>query len=323
MTVDIYIDLEDYLRSIYLYEIAEETHNQFVHKRLIIVSQVINLVAHIRSFFKHRCIGTRIFLVYGDDSFNGHTKYYPNFNAHKYKEAIDFNHKKSIIESQLSMIKLICGYIHDVYYIRKSCDFTTFVNFNNNPVIAGKPVIVWTKSVYAHLLAANNEYIYLMRPKKYKGEDLSYIVTNRNVLQSLYYNVNQNLIPMINGLHSGTLGILFTLLGNREFSMARLCNITTAVKMIYDAVASNSLIMGVNSDPVFVYNGLKGIDKYCDLDTFCRRFYAVDLYMQSLLYGSTVESMDCTWNINLSDPISLRNINNSYFADNPLDLNSL
>ena len=53
------------------------------------------------------------------------------------------------------------------------------------------------------------------------------------------------------------------------------------------------------------------------------RFNTVDLIVQSKIYDSTIEANDMQWYINLKDPKTVKDINNKYFADNPLDLNNL
>ena len=70
-------------------------------------------------------------------------------------------------------------------------------------------------------------------------------------------------------------------------------------------------------------NPLIKIDNKIDLFNFKYRFNAVDLVFQHRLYSLMPESKDTSWLINLSDPDTVKNINNTYFIDNPLDLNSL
>ena len=77
------------------------------------------------------------------------------------------------------------------------------------------------------------------------------------------------------------------------------------------------------TDIDYVYHALEGIVKYVDPTTFKFRFNAVDLVFQHRIYNSSAESKDISWYINLSDPNTVRHINNTYFADNPLDLNNL
>ena len=65
------------------------------------------------------------------------------------------------------------------------------------------------------------------------------------------------------------------------------------------------------------------ISNKIDAYNFKYRFNAVDLVFQHRLYTMMAESKDISWLINLNDPDTVKDINNKYFIDNPLDLNAL
>lgn len=320
--VDIYVDLEDFFKAIYDNQIVTEYNTKYTNKRFVIASQTINLAAHIRGYFRHRGIYARIFLVYAEDTNDNHRRYYKDFNSFRYKNAIDYEYKHNLINSQLELVKILAGYISGVYFIKKSSDFVAFVNSNNNPKIADKPIFLYTKSEYAYLLVDSDPNIYIMRPKKYRSEDNSFIVSNNNAVKIMYNSINQKYNAYLNSIPSGYLHILMTLTGNARTNIHRLCNNSTALKIVNDAIC-NMRILPMGVDPIFIYNNLYGVEKYCSLAEFSDRFNSIDLFNQLLIYNNSIESKDITWHIDLSDPQSLRNINNTYFADNPLDLNNL
>ena len=68
--IDIYIDLYDMLKNLYSIDI-------YSNKQFIIVSSVINLVAHMREFYWSRYrVNIRIYLVYGSEESNNHKQFY-------------------------------------------------------------------------------------------------------------------------------------------------------------------------------------------------------------------------------------------------------
>jgi hypothetical protein len=77
------------------------------------------------------------------------------------------------------------------------------------------------------------------------------------------------------------------------------------------------------TDVDYMYSSMPELSKYIDKTNFAFRYNAVDLLYQHLLYKQMPESLDYSWLIDLKDPESIRDINNRYFVDNPLDLNSL
>ena len=177
--VDIYIDLYDMLKKLYSIDI-------YANKQFTIVSSVINLAAHMREFYWTRYhVNSRIYLIYATEESNNHKQFYPGFSDFKLKEMMNYQKINDIIESQLEMVKILCAYIYNVYYIRKTTDFSMFTydNIINNPTI---PAIVLTKSKYAYQLPAMCSNVFLLRPKKSKGEDTSYAITCNNVFFAIF-----------------------------------------------------------------------------------------------------------------------------------------
>ena len=118
------------------------------------------------------------------------------------------------------------------------------------------------------------------------------------------------------------LSLIMTLNGLPSKKLLTMVNITTAVGRIYKAITENKIINDYNSDINYVYNQLELFSKI-DQDNFRLRFNAVDLVFQHRLYYHMAECKDISWLIDLQDPDTVKNINNKYFADNPLDLNAL
>lgn len=315
--IDIYIDLYDILKPIYTKEV-------YANKKYVIVSSIINLAAHLRGYFwtRHR-LHTRIFLVYGEAITLQHKQFYPTFGDEKFKETNNYERNKNFINSQLELVKILCAYIYDVYYIHKNSDFSMFVydNIVNNQKI---PAIILSKSKYAYQIPAllNNSVIF--RPKKYSGEDISFVVSRASVNQTFYNKIsNTTVLDRLSRINPSLLSLMISLTGLPSYNLKTLLNITTASKLVDDAISFNRIINDYNNDINYVYNSLIGLDKYIDPVSFSYRFNAVDIVTQHRIYNSTAEARDISWYINLNDPNTIKDINNKYFIDNPLDLNNL
>ena len=318
--VNVYVDLFNMLEPLYTREIT-------ANKKYTIVSSIINLAAHIRQYFwKRQYCTTRIYLVYGEDTSLNHRQFYQSFGDTKYRETIDFPRKHQIVSSQLEMVKILAAYIPEVYFVKRTTNFAMFVyndlvvNDKNNTIA---PVVI-TKSKYAYQLPSIFPKVKIFRPKKSKDGDSSYVITSRTVFRHFFKNINaQTTLERFNVLHPALLSLMITLTGLPSYNFNTLMNATMASKLVIDAISNNRIINNYNSDIDYVYNSLIGIDKYIDPTTFKYRFNAVDLSTQYRIYNSSSESRDITWLINLNDPETVREINDKYFYDNPLDLNSL
>ena len=316
-TVDVYIDLYDYLKPIY-------TKDIYANKRFLIVSSIINLAAHIRGFFRtrHR-LYTRIYLVYGESTTNQHKIFYPSFGDDSFRQTINYQKNNEFIKSQLQLLKILCGYIPDVYYIERKSDFSmfTFDNIYKNPTL---PTVIFTKSKYVYQIPAMLPNAKIFRPKKTKDGDVSYIVSKPYVYGNIYNKIADiHTLDRLSKINPELCGIMLTLTGLPSFGVNSIFNIRTASKMLYDAIEQGRILNGYTSDIDYIYNNISGIENKIDPVTFKYRFNAIDLLYQYRIYNSTAEARDISWQINLDDPKTVQDINNRYFVDNPLDLNSL
>ena len=316
-TVDIYIDLYDILKKIY-------TTNTKINKKFIIVSSIINLAAHYRGYFwsRHR-LYTNIFLVYGDNISNNQKQFIPTFGNDEFRKTKNYDKSNIFINSQLELVKILVGYIDNVYYIRRRSHFSAFVYHNiitNNSI---NPSIIISKDKYNYQLPALNNNIIIFRPKKYNSQDISYYINKNNVYDCFYSKSSKDTLDNLHKLNPELLSLLLSLNGLPKYNLYSLMNINTAVKLLLDAINKNKIINGYNSDIKYIASNLNGLNNYVDNVSLEYRFNAVDLLVQSKIYESTIESKDMQWYINLKDPKTVKDINNKYFADNPLDLNNL
>jgi hypothetical protein len=233
--IDVYIDLKNMLSKLYVMDV-------FSNKRFSICAAIINLAAHIRGYYKtrHR-LWARIFLVYGEDSSSNHRQFYQKFGEDIFSQE-NFKHQETnkFIHSQLELVKILCAYINELYFIYKSADFSMFTygNILNNP---DRLSIVITKSKYNFQIPVFAKNCFLIRPLKMYNqsaglvEDNSYVVYKNNALTTAYKKHNLNKLVKIN---PELMSLVWTLNGLPEKNVHQLVNITRATKMILDPIES-------------------------------------------------------------------------------------
>ena len=233
-----------------------------------------------------------------------------------------YDNTNSYIESQLELLKILVAYIEGVYLIKRTTNCSMFIyeNISKNMDV---PAVIITKDKLCYQLPALFNNAVILRPSKKNAEDISFYVNKSNVLARSFKTNNDKTLGYLATLDSGLLSILITCVGLYEYNLKAMCNITISSRLLSEAVSANKIINGYNSDTDYIYNNLPGIAKYTDPVTFKYRFNAVDLPFQYRIYSSMAESRDISWLIDLHDPNTVRNINNQYFIDNPLDLNGL
>lgn len=322
--VDIYIDLYDMLKRLYGSDL-------YANKSLTIVSSIINLAAHMRAYYKTRHgMWTRIFLIYADELNDNQRQFWPNMGINDYTNTLNYNTIHHMVLSQLQLVKILAGYIPDVYFVPKHSCFSV-VAFNlitkNYGDYYEPTSIILSKSRYNYQIVGmlGKHKVFQFRPCKFNRDDMSVLVTPQNAILSYYYKLSPTgtNITKIKEISPELMSILWSLNGCEPRNVSTAVNIKRSINMIHDAIVNYRINNCYNSDPDFVYNNLVSVSNSIDIDTFRYRFQALDLVYQHRIYANSPESLDSTWYINLQDPNTVKELNNKYFADNPLDLGNL
>ena len=322
-TINVYIDLFDMLKKLYGTDI-------YANKSLTITASIINLVAHLRLFYRTRLnLKSRIFLIYGDETCNNHRIHWPTFSSLGNLAGTNgFDNINHLIQSQLKLVQILAAYIHEVYYIHKQASFAIIAHDLMQKNITTDPYsthLIISKSKYPFQIVAmsNRSNIYQLRPKKYFADELSYIVSYDDIYPYYYNKLVAKSINEIIKISPRLISILWTFNGNRDVNISPIVNIRQTVHLVYNAINTHKILNDYQPDPMYVYNSITNPQIYMDPETFRNRFYALDLIYQHLIYSKTPEALDTTWYINLNDPQTVIDINNKHFIDNPLNLNDL
>ena len=278
-TIDIFIDLYDMLKPVY-------TRDVYATKKYLIASSIINIAAHYRGYYRIRHhLHTRIFLVYGAETADNHSRYVSGFGDTAYRQSLNFAQNDMFINSQLELVKILAAYIPDVYFVKKNVDFTTvagaFIDkFNKEAASNNMPYecIVITKSKLAYTIPAelylgNTPFnIRIFRPKKYNGEDTSYVVDTYSSIFTMYKNIkSQNTLASFSNMHPMLLGVLLSLTGLQSCNVPLATNVTTAAGMLSKAIEDKRIVNGYSWLPDSIYDGLTkyGIENYIKKEDFC------------------------------------------------------
>ena len=321
--IDVYIDVYDIMKSIYNEDVESD-------KQYIIASAVLNLAAHYRGYFKTRHgLWTRIFLVYSDESnMFSHQQFVPEFGVNK-KRTFDVETSK-LISSQLKLVEMLCKYLNDIFFIKRTGSFITFTYGNIANNIRQDPkyisiLVSSSKYMYQIPAMAIGHRVYQLRPLKDSGVDNSVIITPTNAIL-MYYNKltpNSLAVQRMKDFNPRLLSLIWTFNGCDDKNISMLTNITKTTAMIADAIREYKMINDYQSDIKYLYHAFKGVETVATADMLDRRFKAIDLMYQYMLYSHTIESKDMLWNCNLYDPKTVEDINLQYFSDNPLDMQNL
>ena len=335
--VDVYIDMNSFLSRLFTIPDLE------IRNYTVITSSVINLCAHIREYFwsRHR-VWSRIFIVYGDNFPNRQRVINPTYNQHNYDAWVTHGLYRQLIADNVSILDMLCPYICDVFFVHKDCEETGVIMHTlmqkmlpSRASSGMYPNIIFTRDPYLYQLVGMERETFIYRPKKYNGVDLSWVVTKKNLFENFaigelknkwttvdhnYDYVNREIFPAIlalSGLKCRNINSIIQFRKALELFAVAVGNGDIPNQYIADLGYVISIFLDANTDKK--YRGVSiPVGK---IDEFINRYEQIDIIRNPMRYEDAV-SIDSAL-VNLSDPEAIKEINNRYFVNNPLDLNGL
>lgn len=325
--VNIYLDMYDMISSLYRTDYV-------IEEQSIIASAIINLCAHLRYYYqsRHR-VETKIFIVYSTNTNQIQERLCPGYNS-RMKERMNDVKLNKLIAYNINLLKTLCPYFDKIYMIAGSDFEPTVVIYDLILKEAAKnigiPNIVITRSPYAYQLPAMDNNTIIFRPKKYNGEDVSYLVNHNNciarfIIDTRRMSLDDNRLSMISRINPEFLGIIIGMTNLSCRSVKSLFEINTILKYLDKAISEHLILNKYNTDIDSVIQIIGSFNPRINEHGFVlsSRCKAIDLVYQHRIYFQTVFASDDSYLIDLIDDNSVRAINNEYFKRNPLDLNRL
>lgn len=321
--INLFIDAYSMIKSVYKYD-----PSCFI-SQYSIASCIINACAHYRNFFWTRYrVTCKIWVVFSrmEESKREARAFYPNYSTifdTDVNPAMD-----KIIEDNMEILRILCPYIPDVSFIYSGYEpglvFGRIASSEYSRDIKGNiiPSIIISKDIWNFQVVAEIPNVYMIRPLKKNGEDLSVLINNEDVLS--YYTAIREVKANPYNISSNYLSFIIASTRFPERGMKSLHNITSIVKYLDKAICNNYI-----SNTKRIYD-IPGLCK--DLNSFNKvnlKDFEIGLRMDAIGFNNcifrymTSPRIDDINIINLHDPDSVKRINETYFSKVPLDLMSL
>lgn len=323
--INIYIDMYKMMMDLYEPNLEVKTMS-------IVTSTMVNLCAHLRSYYWSRHhVNTSIFLVYSDLSSPYNKTFYPQYNSSNDKKVNSNPRITEFINYNMGLLETLCPYLPDVYFIKGIYEPSVIILdliFKEEAAGNLAPNLVFTRDDIAMQLPACHPNTTIFLNNKRTGSafysnntnaiPIYLLKTGRNKLME-----NSSVLDKLSAIDNSVLGGLIALTNLPSRCMKSEYDINKAINVIYSAFTRKSLL-GRMVNPVDFYNALfVGQESKMSVDSFVFRYKAVDLLTMHNDYMYSPYSKDISYKTNLDDGEAVRYINDTYFKDNPLDLNRL
>lgn len=318
----IFIDLDDIMIRI---SNASEANDITTELDVPILSSIINMCGHYRNFYRSSFgVRTTFFIVV-----NPNNVYEECSICDEYNHPIPSNAVTQLKTRIVESLHNIVPYLPNVYLVPANCDFNGAVGAiryycQNTQNI---PCMVISKDPMVSVLG--NQNCWILRPKKYNGNDTSVIVQPQDAFR-YYYNLrtNHTITDEMNSIVYNTLDAYMVLVGVPSRG------IKGVMKRHYSAL--KLLAECINDPRNIVSNSNRLID--ADIQALCTaagydfsvankvidRFRSINVgYVSEVIAWNGMRNTITNAIIDLYDKELMFKLNETTFSKFPLDLNGL
>lgn len=313
--LNVYIDLYG------IYKTLLARHTQIIiGDQTSIATNIINICAHYRNYFKYFGVYTKFFLISSFNIPQFNRSVFPDYNK-TMLEKINIKSTKKILDLNINLLELICPYLPDIFFIKTEVESAITMNYIMNIENQNIHSLIISSDIYPTQLCANRINTSMIYPKKHWGEDTSDIICSKihpEHKNSFWRVIGQKSSKSVifNNLYivdTSNYALLATLNSMKDRDIGVLYNISNAINSIISipGIDKNK----ITPDILFDMN-LKIVDQK---DVIINRYKIIDLSYQSLIYQESVEAK-CLHYENLVNPSAIQSINDKYFKNNPIDI---
>lgn len=149
-------------------------------------ADVINLCAHYRSFFYKQGVQTNFYLIYSTNTPERNGLFCPGYNKEFMNSYLMNEPIRKMLKRNLKALEVLCPYLYGIYFINigneEISGYIEYLmntqHFNNKEIFPDTENMIITKDVLPLQLVSSGCSI--LRPKKYKGSDNSFMINHDN-----------------------------------------------------------------------------------------------------------------------------------------------
>jgi len=315
--INLYIDLNSMLKPIY-----HTCKGQNIEDYSGITASLINVCSHYRRFYLTRYgVYTRIFIINSKNNHYLNRQLVYDYNK-SLQDAINANDiAKDLIEHNMKLLNILVPYLPNIFLIDTTFETGVMIYdiMSRNDVMNEKTHIILTKDTYNYQLCSMKPNTYILRKR---NSDIAEYISS-DTLMNVYLKEKGTKVRT-DIISSELYTVLLAMSSVHQRNIKSAINISKSIKALERAIKDHRLINKYNSDisylwkSILLYGNIKA-----DAGTLTSRFKAIDIMFQHNIFMQSSEHDYSDRLINLNDPNGVREINNKYFAKNPLDLNNL
>ena len=281
---------------------------------------IMDLCVHSRQYFKKLGVKVSIVMV---SSFNVPIRNKMVQADYNYETVLKLTQESKYATQNIEYLNILCPYLDDIHFVYTEVETGVMIYHIASFYKPGIPIVILSRDAYNLQLMSQLPNSAYLRPKKVRGVDQSYIVFDNNTLWASFYEFMQTTgdVPLIDPCRIQDVMAL-TKLPQRYikslFTIGRIIRFANA--QIMDGIITPDQFT-INYCRQFLCKDKRDRDLF-ESGLIQNRFNIIDIPTQYMAFLQTPESKSIVLN-NLYDPNGVKQVNNTYFKKNPIDLDRL
>lgn len=328
--VNLYINLESVLDTLHRNEIEDTLRGmnraEYQDAHINFVSNVINLAAHYRLFFKKNKVKTNIVFFYNNlDNFYrlNNSVYVPGYRSHYAEKYFDQRYTaiNNIIKNSMKYLSTIINYLDGIYILHSNRLESSVIPYllEEKKCLPCNMKIILSKDKY-DLQYVNKNFLLI-----YPYKDQSVILTKHNIID--FIKQKEKLKPDYPDISPLLIPFIYAVLGDRKRNLYKIKGF--GVKKIYKNLVDlyekgfisdtepNSLTLESIAQFIKSRNGMVDTDLK---ERIMQNYFVVDLDRQLNISNDAFNTEIVNQLVNELDNTNLKKINNTVFANHPMQL---
>lgn len=293
-------------------------------------ADIINLCAHYRSFFNRQGVETRFYLIFGTNTPETNQLLCPGYNKDFIGAYVSKNEIREMVIKNLELLKVLCESLPGIYFFdigtNEVSGFIEFLlrkfNLNIKDMNPNMENMVLTKDILPLQLVSSGCTI--LRPKKSKGIDNSFIINHNNFWTAFMVQMRNNVSnsAMFRQLDIGYFPNILCMTRVPERCMSSIKSIPTAYDILSKGVELGYL---QNSDysQSTINKVLEILGVNMNYSTLEMRWKAISSKFAADYIIPNNPILANAQLIDIYDPNGVRQICARYYDKSPIDLDRL
>lgn len=318
-SLDIYIDLYSVLKPLF----SEHSRTK-IEEYTEVTTEIINMCAHYRYFFRKLSVATRFFLVWSYNTSEINRKFVSEYNS-TFLTKSQVKIFREFVNNNLDLMEILVPYLPDIFLVRSIKDYESAVIISSLIDKNNTPSLIITHDIYPIQVAVYNRNTAILYPKKYNGRDESLMIpiNEKSNFRHEFWRLlkDTNIIKVKEEFFQVLSPLNFTLFSAFNGMVCR------NIKPMYSVVQSAKLIYYLTQGqdikilPEQLYND-ENIVNTVPVSMIEARYNAMDINYIKPYYIQDPEFLSLKFD-NLRDDNAVNHINSKFFANNPIDVNKL